>query len=352
MPDITIVKLKIRRGTDAQRKSVMLEQGELGYTIDTQRVFVGNGITSGGNPVGNIVHPPLTIAGSRIFQTNAVKGDLVYENSVLWQLSGDSYASASNWANISPKGDGSYITSNGSGQLTIKDGGITPSKLASSFLYVSGGIVSNANGLSANIDNTSIEINLCNQLAIKSTALGRGLSGGSGEPITFFGSDIFTYNGNQVSLGSLPAGIITVDSLSSTFVGPGLEIAGNLLQTVVNDYDADSFIVDTNVLRLKPTLSLPGKTTFQNIIFNQFGQISAISSGVYDTLSGKNNIASTPSIFNGKPTQDRYIDQTIITAISSNSGGSTVSISLSSAGFMSVETSALGIVAIPVFKYL
>ena len=38
MPDIEIVKLKLRRGTDAQRQTVKLEQGELGYTTDAKRV--------------------------------------------------------------------------------------------------------------------------------------------------------------------------------------------------------------------------------------------------------------------------------------------------------------------------
>ena len=33
MPDIEIVKLKLRRGTDAQRQTVTLEQGELLFHI-------------------------------------------------------------------------------------------------------------------------------------------------------------------------------------------------------------------------------------------------------------------------------------------------------------------------------
>ena len=52
MPDIEIVKLKLRRGTDSQRENVVLEQGELGYTTDSKRVFVGDGFLSGGNVVG------------------------------------------------------------------------------------------------------------------------------------------------------------------------------------------------------------------------------------------------------------------------------------------------------------
>ena len=53
MPDITIVKIKVRRGSDDQRKQLVLDQGELGYTIDTKRLFVGDGSVTGGSVVGN-----------------------------------------------------------------------------------------------------------------------------------------------------------------------------------------------------------------------------------------------------------------------------------------------------------
>ena len=52
MANVTIVKLKIRRGSDAQRKTIVLDQGEVGYTLDTRRIFVGDGVTEGGNSVG------------------------------------------------------------------------------------------------------------------------------------------------------------------------------------------------------------------------------------------------------------------------------------------------------------
>ena len=53
MPDITIVKIKVRRGSDDQRKQLVLDQGELGFTIDTKRVFVGDGSVTGCKVVGN-----------------------------------------------------------------------------------------------------------------------------------------------------------------------------------------------------------------------------------------------------------------------------------------------------------
>ena len=87
MPDTTIIKLKIRRGTDAQRKLVILEQGELGYAIDSKRVFVGDGATYGGIPAGSVVHEPRISGGAgRLGLTTAVRGDIVYDTNLIWQL--------------------------------------------------------------------------------------------------------------------------------------------------------------------------------------------------------------------------------------------------------------------------
>ena len=49
----TLLKLLVRRGTNADRKQITLESGELGYTTDTKRLFAGDGTTVGGILVGN-----------------------------------------------------------------------------------------------------------------------------------------------------------------------------------------------------------------------------------------------------------------------------------------------------------
>ena len=43
--------LKLRRGTDSQRQLITPADGELVYTTDTKKLFVGDGSTAGGNPV-------------------------------------------------------------------------------------------------------------------------------------------------------------------------------------------------------------------------------------------------------------------------------------------------------------
>ena len=48
MANVSIVKVKVRRGTDAQRQQITLDQGELGFTTDYNRLFIGDGATVGG----------------------------------------------------------------------------------------------------------------------------------------------------------------------------------------------------------------------------------------------------------------------------------------------------------------
>lgn len=43
--------LRLKRGTDAQRLAITFEEGELVYTTDTKKLFVGDGTTLGGVPI-------------------------------------------------------------------------------------------------------------------------------------------------------------------------------------------------------------------------------------------------------------------------------------------------------------
>jgi len=45
------MSLRIRRGTDAQRQTVQLDIGELAYTTDTQKLYVGDGTSVGGRNI-------------------------------------------------------------------------------------------------------------------------------------------------------------------------------------------------------------------------------------------------------------------------------------------------------------
>jgi hypothetical protein len=45
-------KIQFRRGTTAQRTAVVMESGEPGWDTDIKQMFMGDGITAGGNIVG------------------------------------------------------------------------------------------------------------------------------------------------------------------------------------------------------------------------------------------------------------------------------------------------------------
>ena len=75
----TVIKLIIRRGIDTDRQSIVLASGELGYTIDTKRVFIGDGVTLGGNLVGTKNFG--VVQGIQQFTSPLVQpGDLVFQN--------------------------------------------------------------------------------------------------------------------------------------------------------------------------------------------------------------------------------------------------------------------------------
>jgi hypothetical protein len=73
----TVVKILVRRGTDAERLLSTFTEGELAYCIDTQRVFVGDGVTPGGNIAGNKFLG--TTSNKNSYQSIAQIGDTIYQ---------------------------------------------------------------------------------------------------------------------------------------------------------------------------------------------------------------------------------------------------------------------------------
>jgi hypothetical protein len=96
----TLLKLIIRSGTDSDRKTIVLDSGELGYTTDTNRLYVGNGTTPGGILVGNVFN------GSRADVTtgggNPAIGDLAFDtdNKILYRLESSNFSNLSSWQAI------------------------------------------------------------------------------------------------------------------------------------------------------------------------------------------------------------------------------------------------------------
>lgn len=71
--------LRIRRGSDSQRRSIVPLDGELVYANDTKKVFIGDGVTQGGVPISNIttlIFPDETNRNASLL--SPIPGTMVY----------------------------------------------------------------------------------------------------------------------------------------------------------------------------------------------------------------------------------------------------------------------------------
>lgn len=92
----TLLKLLVRRGSNEERKNIVLSEGELGYAVDTKKLFIGDGATVGGIPVTTQVFYGAT---SPIVYNTATTGDFAYDSTegALYVLTGDDPTIISDW---------------------------------------------------------------------------------------------------------------------------------------------------------------------------------------------------------------------------------------------------------------
>tara|TARA_R100000951_G_scaffold111396_2_gene110364 strand:- start:6529 stop:7629 length:1101 start_codon:yes stop_codon:yes gene_type:complete len=362
MPTINIVKFKIRRGSDSQRQAVTLDQGEIGYTTDTKRVFVGDGSTMGGNVAGNIVHAPISTAGGRTSETDAVQGDLIYERGLMYQLSGTDYSNLSAWGFVGSRGSTS-IAYNSIGRLVIKDQGIGATMFATSAASTAGGITVNlTSGLSADVDNltvavstngiqikdggigtTQLGLNSVDQYAIAASSLSGGLIGGGGAKLAVNVDD----NTIAIVNNQLVVSAINVTDINT---GGGLDTNGGVLSSTVAGVDGTSIILSAGSIANLPDRVVPGTYPFPKIIATTTGVISEISSGITASLTATNIAGNSPFV--------GYYDQQSLSAgglsnqtyITCLTGDSASTITLSSGGFLLFDGAGYGTLAIPTFQ--
>jgi Major tropism determinant N-terminal domain len=84
MANVSVIKLKVRRGTDVQRKLITLDTGEIGYTTDSKRLFVGDGSTIGGLGAGMKFYSGVisTAAAGDGNISTVQTGDIVYDTTL------------------------------------------------------------------------------------------------------------------------------------------------------------------------------------------------------------------------------------------------------------------------------
>lgn len=206
----TLIKLVVRQGSDSDRKKVLLTSGEPAYTTDTRRFFVGNGVLSGGDVVGNLYKGDFT-GGNPSTVEPAEIGDLAYDTDsrrlyrlkyintgVLssWSQVGGVYISGDNYVQISADNkitltalssnalsndlvQAPIILSSGKIALSAK---IPFQTVSTNTITVSGGLLAYAN--SVNVTGTAVNT-LSSNLLITSNTLFAKYNGLSGATLAF-----------------------------------------------------------------------------------------------------------------------------------------------------------------------
>lgn len=140
MPD-PITRIVFRRGLYNEKTNLILLQGEPAYTTDSKRLFIGDGTSFGGVPVG-MRNLGVATFGSTSTNLNAIQinyrgqpGDIIFDSvsNCIWSLTGDgdpglvaSYAKYG--ATFAP--DNITTVSNG-GVFSVKQNGLNASYLTS-----------------------------------------------------------------------------------------------------------------------------------------------------------------------------------------------------------------------------
>lgn len=92
----TLLKLLTRQGTDLDRQYIVLVEGELGYTTDTKRLYVGDGTTPGGILTGNKF---MGAANDITTLSNVARGDFAFDidNNAFYRLESGTGSDIADW---------------------------------------------------------------------------------------------------------------------------------------------------------------------------------------------------------------------------------------------------------------
>ena len=246
MPN-TITKILFRRGTDAQRRTITLNQGEPGITTDTLRLFVGNGSTLGGTPVSVVNYGIVSAlsgsyisSGTQTYLTSAAFGllsaayigDFIYDQNTttIWSLTSTptttnvpllSNLAAFTTSTVIDTSKLIYNTVAGIKTLSIKAGGVGATEINSSAIGAglsggSGTVISLAVG---GVTNTTLA-SATNLNSIKATSTGNKSY-----------TDLTLTQGQFVGYPNIVGGSLTGVTLSA---GTGISLSANNNTLVFN----------------------------------------------------------------------------------------------------------------------
>lgn len=181
MATVSVIKLKIRRGTDSQRKMVTFDNGEIAYVTDpdARRIFIGDGVTPGGISTsmkffyGSINS---AAAGGTTPFSKAQVGDLIFntDNTQLYILSGfnvsgfPDYTNVAAYQRINVTLDQQTLNYNTNGALRVRTQGVSAAQISTDALDTTQGFFRpNPTGpFKLSYDNFSIKINTSNQIYV------------------------------------------------------------------------------------------------------------------------------------------------------------------------------------------
>lgn len=296
MPDITIVKIKVRRGSDDQRKQLVLDQGELGYTIDTKRVFVGDGSLSGGRVVGNKNFGVFNLESGLGNVAGAQIGDIGYANSKLYTLTASEYdSSLTGWSYVGPALDNENIEFTASNTLTIKQSSLDANDITNSAF--GSGLVRDGSSISIDLNTDFLELSSTKlslkassitEREIKTTALSSGLVGGAGTPLRVnIGEGLEFDDLKRLQTTTARSNSVSFSSFDNKAFGEGLVYNNTTkqIQNILSGVNTENFDFTNRRLSLL-NQSVSGDYEMSQISLNDFGVAAGIpDSTFFDCLT-------------------------------------------------------------------
>lgn len=258
----TIIKLLIRRGSTDERGYIILNEGEPGFTVDSQRLYVGDGVTPGGIPTDTRFHGSTTDITSIAEPVHV--NDLVFKSDTkdLYRLQSGDGSTESNWEKIASADftttDNATLTADVDGNLLvnlISGANIDPSTFGNSIEFQSG-----VASLSSEISTNKITPRTGDNLEVPQKLVFR--SGGNTREFTFPVNGVLQ---NDYRIATDPDGNLS-------FVPPSSATAGSVYINSI------SVPVGTIIPYVSQTLSAPTGWLFCDG--------SSVAGSTYQDLSG------------------------------------------------------------------
>lgn len=262
--------LQIRRGTDAERQGITPLAGELIYTTDTKKLYVGDGITAGGNQVDTTLSAQYLSVPSNITPDAPNTRD-IGTSSANWRTGFFQNVDASHIDAVSINGD--IVSGDSTVIVNVGTGVVTADLTGNVTGNVQGNLTGNSTGIhtgTVNADDNSLRID------------------GASDRITngvldFDGETINLLSGNTINIGT-----------NSSAQGVGLDIyttdhTGRHAMTIYSDGANNATVnsIETYTSRgsiVTPTAVQPDDNLFSHTYYgydgSQYIQSSLITSVV------------------------------------------------------------------------